>query len=524
MRRRHDAHVDRRRLRRADADDLVRLEHAQQLRLQLQRQLADLVEEHRAAVGALEHAGAPLGGAGERALLVPEQLRLDQRRRHRRAVDHDERPRRPPRRARAAPAPPAPCRCPSRPGSAPSRRSAPRARAARTARASPPTGRAAPRSRRARPAPRAPAPPCSEKRSRDRAALDDRAVVERRHAHAHPADARAVGRPQVHEHALALADVDAQVAPRHVRIGQHQVAPTNARRSRASAPWPARSCRRPARPRPRPRSRAPPPPRRGSRWTALSSPACRIRSSALPNPQSPGAVYPKVARVAQRVPRIRPMSRVTVFVAALAAFSAVATTARAEVQHGVPEVEPSKHEISAHLGFQSGFGGKYGSESGLKLEGDYAYKFHPYIWFNADIANVFGFGSADGFCVARRSRRQLLSRRLGARAHGRHQAQVPHRAHPARHRGAGARRRRDPLQPRLQRQRRRRARHQDRRRRHVLSHQAHRRRRQDRSSPSAPAFTAPARRSARTARTPISTATSTSWSEPSSYSRTRRDT
>ena len=40
-------------------------------------QLAELVEEHGAAVGALEDAGAPLGGAGEGALLVPEQLRLD---------------------------------------------------------------------------------------------------------------------------------------------------------------------------------------------------------------------------------------------------------------------------------------------------------------------------------------------------------------------------------------------------------------------------------------------------------------
>jgi hypothetical protein len=93
------------------------------------------------------------------------------------------------------------------------------------------------------------------------------------------------------------------------------------------------------------------------------------------------------------------MSRVIAFVAALATLSAVATTARAEVQQGVPEVFPSKHEISAHLGFQAGFGGKFGSTSGLKLDADYAYKFHPFIWFDANVANVFGFGTADGFCT-----------------------------------------------------------------------------------------------------------------------------
>ena len=41
-------------LRAADALELALLQHAQQLRLQLERQLADLVEEQRAAVGQLE--------------------------------------------------------------------------------------------------------------------------------------------------------------------------------------------------------------------------------------------------------------------------------------------------------------------------------------------------------------------------------------------------------------------------------------------------------------------------------------
>ncbi len=66
----------------------------------------------------------------------------------------------------------------------------------------------------------------------------------------------------------------------------------------------------------------------------------------------------------------------------------------------MPEIFPSKNDLSAHLGFQAGFGGRYGSVSGLgQIEGDYAHRFHPFIWFNADIANVFGFGSADGLCA-----------------------------------------------------------------------------------------------------------------------------
>ena len=86
-----DAHVDGDRLGAADAAHLARLERAQELRLQLERQLADLVEEERAAVGALEGAGDAGDGAGEGAALVAEELALDQRRRHGAAVDDDER-------------------------------------------------------------------------------------------------------------------------------------------------------------------------------------------------------------------------------------------------------------------------------------------------------------------------------------------------------------------------------------------------------------------------------------------------
>jgi hypothetical protein len=69
----------------------VLLQDPQELGLQRQRQLADLVEEDRAAVGLGEQA-QPIGaGVGEGAALVAEQLALDQRLGHRRQVDRDER-------------------------------------------------------------------------------------------------------------------------------------------------------------------------------------------------------------------------------------------------------------------------------------------------------------------------------------------------------------------------------------------------------------------------------------------------
>src|SRR5690606_28810095 len=52
---------------------------------------ADLVEEDRAAVRLLEAADVLRDRAGEAALLVAEQCRLDQLARNRSAVEHDER-------------------------------------------------------------------------------------------------------------------------------------------------------------------------------------------------------------------------------------------------------------------------------------------------------------------------------------------------------------------------------------------------------------------------------------------------
>src|SRR5262249_6790199 len=72
--------------------DVPFLEHAKQLGLQLERQLADLVEEDRAAVCQLEASSLRDVRAGEGASFAAEQLALDQRRRQRAAVDHDKPP------------------------------------------------------------------------------------------------------------------------------------------------------------------------------------------------------------------------------------------------------------------------------------------------------------------------------------------------------------------------------------------------------------------------------------------------
>ena len=112
-----DAHVDLRCVRWPPTRRISRsCERAQELGLQLERELADLVEEQRAAVGALEGARALAVGAGEGAALVAEQLALDERARERRRS-------RRPRTGRSARglaswmarARRAPCRCRSRP-------------------------------------------------------------------------------------------------------------------------------------------------------------------------------------------------------------------------------------------------------------------------------------------------------------------------------------------------------------------------------------------------------------------------
>src|SRR5262249_62020035 len=76
---RADTAVDAEGARGADRDDLALLEDAQKGCLRLERQVADLVEKEGAAVGRTDKPGPILGGARERALLVAEELALDQR-------------------------------------------------------------------------------------------------------------------------------------------------------------------------------------------------------------------------------------------------------------------------------------------------------------------------------------------------------------------------------------------------------------------------------------------------------------
>src|SRR5437879_4451239 len=70
----------------ADPLELSLLEHAEKRNLGVRRQILDLVEEERPALGHLEAAGAALHRAGESPFFVPEELRGDERLRDRCAV------------------------------------------------------------------------------------------------------------------------------------------------------------------------------------------------------------------------------------------------------------------------------------------------------------------------------------------------------------------------------------------------------------------------------------------------------
>lgn len=73
------------------ADDLAALEDAKKLGLEIEGELADLVEEDGAAVRGLERALAGRDGSGEGALGMAEEDGLGDARGERRAVEDDER-------------------------------------------------------------------------------------------------------------------------------------------------------------------------------------------------------------------------------------------------------------------------------------------------------------------------------------------------------------------------------------------------------------------------------------------------
>src|SRR5690606_9530785 len=91
VRRGYDTNVDRDRIAAADGDHAVRLDHAQQLGLQLERELRDFVEKQGTAVRELDVARRVLDRARERAARVTEQLALEQVRGERGAVERAKR-------------------------------------------------------------------------------------------------------------------------------------------------------------------------------------------------------------------------------------------------------------------------------------------------------------------------------------------------------------------------------------------------------------------------------------------------
>ena len=86
-----DADVDGQRPRFAERRDLARFEEAEELRLEVESELADFVEEERAVAGAANEAGVVAVGAGEGAAAVAEQLAFEQVARDGGAVEGDER-------------------------------------------------------------------------------------------------------------------------------------------------------------------------------------------------------------------------------------------------------------------------------------------------------------------------------------------------------------------------------------------------------------------------------------------------
>ncbi len=91
IRRRDEPHVHTARSRRAETLELAGLQHAQQLVLLTERDVRNLIEEERPAVGELETADAIRLGVGKRALHVAEELALEHALRDATGVDRDHR-------------------------------------------------------------------------------------------------------------------------------------------------------------------------------------------------------------------------------------------------------------------------------------------------------------------------------------------------------------------------------------------------------------------------------------------------
>ena len=87
----HAAEIDFDDLVAAHARDLALLQHAQQVGLRLQADVADFVEKYRAAFGDFKFSLLAVLRAGERAFFMAEEFAFEQRLGQRAAVDHDQR-------------------------------------------------------------------------------------------------------------------------------------------------------------------------------------------------------------------------------------------------------------------------------------------------------------------------------------------------------------------------------------------------------------------------------------------------
>lgn len=96
--------------------------------------------------------------------------------------------------------------------------------------------------------------------------------------------------------------------------------------------------------------------------------------------------------------------RVAIAIAILVLIALAHGSASADLQHRGPEIFPGRHELSPQIGYQAAFGQKLGDPSGFKLVLEYAYRFHPMVWFDLQLNQVFGAGGKDGLCISGQSR------------------------------------------------------------------------------------------------------------------------
>jgi hypothetical protein len=80
-------------------------------------------------------------------------------------------------------------------------------------------------------------------------------------------------------------------------------------------------------------------------------------------------------------------------------FAGVAQAAPIQTQG--PENFPGPNELSAHFGYQAGFGAHYTNSSGFKLFFEYGRRLTDLVWFDVQANNTFGFDYGTTTCFDR---------------------------------------------------------------------------------------------------------------------------